>query len=405
MLPRSATRSCCPLLVAAYFSPRGLRRRQRPARDPRRLGRVALRRDQAARRELDRPGGRTRRRRRRALVGATTAYTVWENEFFNRSVDTVYDLGEPGPGRAARDALRRARRAACSLSRRARGRRPVRARRRVGRRRGQGRRIRPAKRRRPLPGRRPARAADARHRGSIPTRGRAAASATRARLHRRHARGRAQSDAQLFTGDQTVTATSERPGASASRTSRRSATERLTVPLRAGRRRASAASSSPSRDTAVPGEGQARQHRHAPARRPLPQLRLPPVRIAFDVSPALPRADGREQLHPRLARRARADGVASAATRSSPSRRPRPPGRRVIPEALAGCRVELRLVALPGAHAWRTRLVDRSACPPPSAGSAASTLSTSPTGCIRRSGPASARRRSTTSCRSTSPSG
>ena len=120
---------------------------------------------------------------------------------------------------------------------------------------------------------------------------------------------------------------------------------------------------------------------------------------------ALARADGRQQLHPRLAARASPRRRARRATRSSRSRRPRPPGRRAIPEALAGIPVELRLRTLPGAHGWRTAW-SRLGWPP-----AERWL-----GAVRRpalqrldvpaaTGRRCGRRRSTTSCRCTSRSG
>ena len=47
---------------------------------------------------LDRPRGRARASVAVLWTGKTTAYPVWENEFFNRSVGTVYDLdGAPRP--------------------------------------------------------------------------------------------------------------------------------------------------------------------------------------------------------------------------------------------------------------------------------------------------------------------
>jgi glycosyltransferase involved in cell wall biosynthesis len=77
------------------------------------------------------------------------------------------------------------------------------------------------------------------------------------------------------------------------------------------------------------------------------------MRIAFDVSPLSHERTGvnnyiRGSLTG-LAEAARDGGhevVAFAPTS--------PAGRRIIPEALAGVDVELRLVALPGAHGWRT---------------------------------------------------
>jgi glycosyltransferase involved in cell wall biosynthesis len=77
------------------------------------------------------------------------------------------------------------------------------------------------------------------------------------------------------------------------------------------------------------------------------------MRIAFDVSPLSHERTGvnnyiRGSLRglAEVARPAGHEIVAFAPTS--------PAGRRVIPEALAGLDVELRLVALPGAHGWRT---------------------------------------------------
>jgi len=77
------------------------------------------------------------------------------------------------------------------------------------------------------------------------------------------------------------------------------------------------------------------------------------VRIAFDVSPLSHERTGvNNYIRGSLAGLAEAAGrdgdevVAFAPTS--------PEGRRVIPEALAGIPVELRLKTLPGAHAWRT---------------------------------------------------
>jgi alpha-1,3-rhamnosyl/mannosyltransferase len=77
------------------------------------------------------------------------------------------------------------------------------------------------------------------------------------------------------------------------------------------------------------------------------------VRIAFDVSPLSHERTGvNNYIRGSLAGLAEAAGrgghevVAFAPTS--------PAGRRVIPEALAGIPVELRLLRLPGAHGWRT---------------------------------------------------
>jgi glycosyltransferase involved in cell wall biosynthesis len=77
------------------------------------------------------------------------------------------------------------------------------------------------------------------------------------------------------------------------------------------------------------------------------------MRIAFDVSPLSHERTGVNNYI-----RGSLSGLAQAAAERghevvafAPTS---PAGRRVIPEALAGVDVELRLVALPGAHGWRT---------------------------------------------------
>ena len=76
------------------------------------------------------------------------------------------------------------------------------------------------------------------------------------------------------------------------------------------------------------------------------------MRIAFDVSPLSHERTGvnnyiRGSLQGLAAAAARAGDEVVAFAPTSPA------GRRVIPEALAGIPIELRLRALPGAHAWR----------------------------------------------------
>ena len=77
------------------------------------------------------------------------------------------------------------------------------------------------------------------------------------------------------------------------------------------------------------------------------------MRIAFDVSPLSHERTGvNNYIRGSLTGIAevaqeRGDEVVAFAPTS-------PVGRRVIPEALAGLPVELRLKALPGAHGWRT---------------------------------------------------
>ena len=229
----------------------------------------------------------------------------------------------------------------------------------------------------------------------------------RRRLHRRAAVGAPrQRPALCSTRDQVVTARPRRPRRRRDRDPADRRSRRSAVPLRPDARRRAARS----RFTVAPLRVPARVQPGSTDTRALGAHFLAfaytPMRIAFDVSPALARADGRQQLHPRLARAASPRSRRERrATRSSRSRRPRPRARASIPEALAGIAVELRLVTLPGAHGWRTAW-SRLGWPPRRAlARRRSTCSTSPTGCTRRSAPACARRRSTTSCRSTSRSG
>src|SRR2546427_12989765 len=96
-----------------------------------------------------------------------------------------------------------------------------------------------------------------------------------------------------------------------------------------------------------------RQHGHAATRRALLRDRFPSMRIAFDVSPLSHERTGvnnyiRGSLAG-LADVARPLGhqiIAFAPTS--------PAGKRVIRRALTGIDVETKLVALPGAHGWRT---------------------------------------------------
>ena len=77
------------------------------------------------------------------------------------------------------------------------------------------------------------------------------------------------------------------------------------------------------------------------------------MRIVFDVSPLSHERTGVNNYI-----RGSLQGLAEAAQRSGDAvvafAPTSPEGRRVIPEALDGIPVELRLVTLPGAHAWRT---------------------------------------------------
>ena len=77
------------------------------------------------------------------------------------------------------------------------------------------------------------------------------------------------------------------------------------------------------------------------------------MRIAFDVSPLSHERTGvNNYIRGTLA--GLAEAAAERGHRVVAFAPTSPAGKRVIPEALAGIDVELRLVALPGAHAWRS---------------------------------------------------
>ena len=160
--------------------------------------------------------------------------------------------------------------------------------------------------------------------------------------------------APLRRATQVVTAHRERPRRRARARSRRPSSRRSSCRCDPTRT-ATAPSTFTDGDSCASRRACSRAARHARARRPLLRLRLRADEDRLRRQPALARAHGREQLHPRLARRARRGRAPSAATRSSRSRRRRRPGKRVIPEALAGIDVELRLVrAARSRTRWRT---------------------------------------------------
>ena len=98
--------------------------------------------------------------------------------------------------------------------------------------------------------------------------------------------------------------------------------------------------------TKVPGA-----RRPPPARRPLPRLRLPAVRIAFDVSPlSHPRTGIGNYVRGSLAGLAEAAAGKHELVAFAPTRLR---GRKLIREALDGLPVELRTVVLPWSHAFR----------------------------------------------------
>ena len=154
------------------------------------------------------------------------------------------------------------------------------------------------------------------------------------------------SDEHLFESAQTVTA---RVGGRVVRSARDRARRAADARRPAASRRARQLHGHVHRGEAA----HAGARRHTPARRPLLLLRLPPMRIAFDVSPLSHERTGvNNYIRGSLGgladvARERGDEIVAFAPTS-------PAGRKVIPEALAGIDVELALLTLPFAHAWRT---------------------------------------------------
>ena len=169
------------------------------------------------------------------------------------------------------------------------------------------------------------------------------------RVHGGRAAVQLQSDPPLFT-KRRPSSPAKAGASSARRRSRRlrDDADRAAAPGRAARCTVGSAWRE-----APAGAGRARLHRHRAARRPLPRLHLRAVRIAFDVSPLSHERTGVNNYI-----RGSLQGLAEAAQRAgdkvvafAPTS---PEGRRVIPEALEGIPVELRLKTLVGAHGWRT---------------------------------------------------
>ena len=127
------------------------------------------------------------------------------------------------------------------------------------------------------------------------------------------------------------------------------------------------------------------------------------VRIAFDVSPLSPPAARDRELHPRVARWSRRGRGRRARDRRV--RAHQPPRAGADP---GGARRASTSSSEPGACRSPMRCGRPGAAPgaqPRSGSSAPSTCCTSPTGCSRHNAPECGRRRSTTSCRCTIPSG
>ena len=394
-LPARRRARRCPPLVACVLRP-DERGRSRTARTGihAHVGRRALGRhhDAAARTGSTAPSAATRTSPSSGLGRERHAH-VWENEFFSRSVRTVYDLDGADARRAARDAGARSDpRDAAHRGRR----RAVRARRRRTPTGGHGRRL----------GSREGRSTLFRVDGPLVLQthvtgvsadswsGRQAA--TRAiDCTRRQALGRPAAATPACSG---------RPGRHGDeRRARRRpracppiGTRRSTC--RCGPRRPLRRAVSRSAPVASRGRARVARTRACSASTSSPSRPRREDRVRRQ--PALARADRREQLHPRLAR--------AASPRSRPSAAP---GRRLRADVAGGQARHSR-----GARRHRRRAAARRAAVRarlahapgrsragrlPSACSARSTCSTSATGCTRRSAAACARRRSTTSCRST----
>ena len=326
--------------------------------------------------------------------GNTDKYSVWENEFFNRSVRHFYYTSAPLPGDLPEKPLTTDQET--GLMRGPDG-KVVRAdyvltdgdgrRRRPGRRPGRAQGDRPAAdRRAAAPGLARGRALPAGHlvgTGASRTRGSAAAAA--------RSRSRCRATPALFTKPTTVVASAD--GRRVARASvAPTATELLTRPAQSGTaRRAWCASRS----------------RRPPSPRSSPTARTPTrassavhfTRFTYKPScedrlrrlAALAPAHGDGQLHPRVAGGARR-GSGRPSTRSSPSRRRARRGSGGSRRRSTASRSSLASGSCPFAHFWRQGWSRAR----PAAGRAVprtrSTCSTSRTGCIRRSAAASARR-------------
>ena len=315
------------------------------------------------------PGNRQRRTSwidaavgRNAHVGVVWAggndLAVWENEFFNRSVDRVYGLGARLPGRHAGDAtsvdpatgvLPRRRTSAYVLAPASvqlvghASRAPIR------------------EAARPLPRRRRPRAITTRVAGLYPTtrasrRGPARTSTgSRFELHRRHARRRGLerpealpeapqtlADSRGTTSAQTFVdrarGTTDRSFACRSRRGNGVCRVDFTVSPTRGR------------------PGASREHRHAAARRCTSRRSSTRREDRRRRQPAVARANGRRQLHPRLARGARRGGGGRARDRRVRADEPAP-GRRAIPRRSTASTSSAACRCCRPRTRWRTAVV------------------------------------------------
>ena len=382
-----------PIWSGAHGVRAGVGRRALPG-DPRRAARLDRRRGagRAPRSPCSGPGRADR-------------FTVNQNEFFNRSRRRRLLHRRP-------DARRRCPRRRCAIDPddgavAAHGRAPVRARvrcsptaRSPGRRalvaddrsgdalwRSTGRSCRRTSRRRASTRTTPGRARRS------PTRGVAAAAAT--------SRSRSSSDASSSRAADGR----RRDAAAAARRRRRRPAGRADdarVPLQRGGGLRRALRRSP---TAVPARssGQRRRPRaRAPTSTRFDYSRR--VRIVFDVSRRC-RTRGRASATTSAARSPGSPRPQAERTRSSPSRRRARAGRRGSARRSTGIDVELRLVAAAGLARAADGVEPARPARRPSAARRVRRAALHATGCTRRSAAASARRRSTTSCRCASPSG
>ena len=379
---RCATRSCSPRSLLALL--RSSRRSRSRSASATRVDRRALPGDHATRPRLDRP---RRRRRARTSPRSGRAAVDWlhdraENEFFNRSRRRGLLPRATRCPAGSRQTLRRRRTTAPTGGRPVR--RAVRARRRlacpcvgrvVARDETKGMRVVRA-------GRSPSRLA-LRDRRALRRRlvGAERVHLPALRLRRRHAaRCGSRSDPNLV---RTRPARVARPAArrvAPPRSVRRAVEDGRSARAARAPRTASATSRFAVTPSAVPGGGDTRR---LGAR--VNGFRLPAVRIVFDVVAAR-RTRGRASATTCAARCAalagggRAGGRGRRVRADEPARAPRDPATRST-----ACRSSDACSSSPFAHRWRTALEP----PRPAAGralrSAASTSSTSPTGCTRRS--------------------
>ena len=298
---------------------------------------------------IDRAVGRDARRRRRSGRAATRdQFTLWENEFFNRSVGPRLRPRAAAPGGAARDTPSRVDRATASCATHGRPSARVRAHRRLVAARRDARSPRDRADGGSCSTASAARSRSPTRAAALPaTPGRAArVTYTRLALPRRQrSRSRSASDRDALRdahADRRRVA-----GAAASSPRDRRADGHDADACRCARATASAASRFRSRRTAVPAMVLPAQHAtRARSARTSSRFELrTPSEDRLRRQAAVAPADRRRQLHPRLARGlAEAAGGEHEVVAFAPASAR---GRRAIAEALDGIAVERALVALP----------------------------------------------------------